>query len=96
MKIYSDPSEPILIVVDLRRACLIHESILKNPLTTIITYESRRKKTSWVINLADHNVREDEILQDDELSMSSRTNKKALRPIPNGEFEAIQINDNMA
>lgn len=53
-----------------------------------------RKKTSEEINLADLDVRENEILLDDELNLSVRTKKKSQIPIQNVEFEVVQIDSN--
>lgn len=66
MKYYNDSGGPAIITTDMRGDCLIHETILRNPIETIVALGKRKKNVA--LDVVDLDVREDKILQDNELS----------------------------
>lgn len=77
MKYYNDSCGPVIITTDMRGDCLIHETILRNPIETIAALGKRKKNIA--LDVVDLDVREDEILQDNELGPYTevKTNLKA-------------------
>lgn len=83
-----------MVKVGLRGAPQIHEAILKNLLPTTIMSEEREREACRASNMGDLNVCEDEPAQGDKLGPSIGIKTKFLRPLPNGEFKVIQLNNN--
>lgn len=77
MKYYNDSGGPVIITTDMREDCLIHETILRNPIETIAALGKRKKNIA--LDVVDLDVREDRILQDNELGLYTevKTNLKA-------------------
>lgn len=62
MKYYNVLGKSFIVIDGLRGSRLIHETILKNHLKIIATYEKRRNKYYEAINIVDLNVCKDEVL----------------------------------
>lgn len=59
MKYHNYSNKKVVIKVDLHGARRIHEAPLKNPLSTHVILEKRRKESREATNLDDLDVRED-------------------------------------
>lgn len=94
-KYHNNFVKPIVILANLYKVLWIHETILKNPLATIVASKKKQKKTHKIIvSTTDLDVLEDETLLDDELDSQLRVKAKTLKPLPKGNFEVVQLNHN--
>lgn len=98
MKYHNNSRQPVLLLVDLREARLIHETMLRNPHAISLIYKKKRKKAhmSSIIAIDLEVQKEDEILQNNKLNSPPETKVRIWRPIPNENFKVVQLDENPA
>lgn len=91
MKYHKCATMLVVISIDLRRAFLIHEVFIKNPLTITVTCERRRKKTCQTVSKVDLDVREDKTTIRRQTQLNDRGQRENLRTDFGRQFQDFPI-----
>lgn len=87
--------ELVIIPTDLHRARLICKIILRNPWETTLTPKNKVKKTiMFLTNVVNLNICEKYAIPSDEIDSPLKPTVTTVRPIPNGSFKMIHLDEN--
>lgn len=66
----------------------------EDPHVTVVSSKRRKTNVGETVGIEDLDIREAEILQDDQVSLSTGFKTKTLTLVLDNEFETVQLDDN--